>query len=80
MTFKDLEWHIEVFNKRERRHNYRAAMVVAAIYNVNRGKERKNKPFTPEEILGEKKKEDKGNDMLEAAKAWTAAMGGEVKQ
>ena len=55
-------------------------MVVAAIYNVNRGKERKNKPFTPEEILGEKKKEDKGNDMLEAAKAWTAAMGGEVKQ
>ena len=53
-------------------------MVVAAIYNVNRGKSRKNKPYTPEEILGVKR-EQKPEEMLNAVRKITQRFGGEVK-
>ena len=69
---------VEGYNNRERNSNYRAAMFVAAIYNVYRGKDRKNKPYTPEEILGEKKQKPK--DMLEMAKGLTELHGGEVRE
>ena len=59
----------------EERKDYRAAMVVAATYNVNR---KRKKPYTPEEILGIKKekKAKTPEDMLKAAKAWTQLLGG----
>ena len=53
-------------------------MIVAAIYNVNRGKSRKNKPYTPEEILGVKR-EQKPEEMLDVARKITQRFGGEVK-
>ena len=58
--------------------NYRAAMVVAAIYNVNRDPKKRKKPYTPEEILGEKKQTS--GDMLEMAKSLTVIHGGEVNK
>ena len=76
LTIPDIYALSKRFTDAERRQNYRAAMFVAAIYNVNRGKDRKNKPYTPEEILGEKKQKPK--DMLEMAKCLTELHGGEV--
>ena len=60
----------------EYRNNYRAAMVVSAIYNVNRDPKKRKKPYTPDEILGVKKEEEK-RDMLETAKQWVAVKEGE---
>ena len=76
-NFRELKLLVEAHNRRERNNNYRAAMVMAAIYNVNRGKDRKNKPYTPEEILGEKKQQP--SDMVEMAKGLTELHGGEVR-
>ena len=76
LTVEEYGYLSECLGNREYRNNYRAAMVVSAIYNVNRGKERKNRPFTPEEILGVKKEEQK-RDMLETAKQWVAVKEGE---
>ena len=50
-------------------------MVVAAIYNVNRDPKKRKNPYTPEEILGEKKK----TAMVETAKMLTEFYGGEVR-
>jgi len=61
----------------EYRNNYRAAMVVSAIYNVNRDPKKRKKPYTPDEILGVKKEEEK-RDMLETAKQWVAVKEGEI--
>ena len=74
LTLPEINHLANYAETRERAKYYRAAMVVSAIYNVNRGKDRKSKPFTPEEILGEKK----GGDMLETAKMLTALHGGTV--
>ena len=60
---------------REREKNYRAAMIVAAIYNTNLDTKKRKKPFTPEEILGENKG---GDDMLETAMTLTEFYGGKV--
>ena len=49
-------------------------MVVAAIYNVNRDPKKRKNPFTPEEILGEKKKKAD----VETAKMLTEFYGGTV--
>ena len=65
------------YNERERNDNYRAAMVVAAIYNVNRDQKKKKEPYTPAEILGETKQ--KPVDMVETAKTLTEFYGGEVR-
>ena len=75
LTVEEYSYLSECFKNKEYRSNYRAAMIVSAIYNVNRGKERKNKPFTPEEILGVKKSGKR--DMLETAKQWVAVKEGE---
>ena len=75
LTVEEYNYLAECFKNREDRSNYRAAMIMSAVYNVNRGKERKNKPFTPEEILGIKK--DAKTDMLENARRWVAAKEGE---
>ena len=76
LTLLDIHVLMKRFNDDERRKNYRAAMIVAAIYNVNRDQKKKKKPYTPEEILGEKKQ--KPNNMLEMAKSLTRMYGGEV--
>ena len=76
MTFAEMNLIISGFNERERRDNYRAAMVVAAIYNVNMDTKKRKKPYTPAEILGEGK-QDKQN-MIEVAKNLTVLFGGEV--
>ena len=60
----------------EQRLNYRAAMVVAAIYNVNRDPKKRKKPYTPEEILGIKKQ--RTGDMKAQAEAITGYLGGKV--
>ena len=69
---------IDGYQERERRDNYRAAMVVAAIYNVNIDTKKRKKPYTPAEILGEDKQ--KPADMLDTAKTLTEFYGGEVRQ
>ena len=66
----------ECLGNKEYRNNYRAAMVVSAIYNVNRDPKNRKKPYTPDEILGVKKEEEK-RDMLETAKQWVAVKEGE---
>ena len=76
MTFAEMNLIISGFNERERRDNYRAAMVVAAIYNVNMDTKKRKKPYTPAEILGEKKND--GKDMIDAAKNLTIMFGGKV--
>ena len=68
---------IDGYQERERRDNYRAAMVVAAIYNVNMDTKKRKKPYTPAEILGETKQ--KPVDMVETAKTLTEFYGGEVR-
>ena len=68
---------IDGYQERERRDNYRAAMVVAAIYNVNMDTKKRKKPYTPAEILGEDKQKPK--DMLDTAKTLTEFYGGEVR-
>jgi len=77
LTIPEYSVLIGQLNDNEHRMNYRAAMIVAAIYNVNRGKSRKNKPFTPEEILGIKR-EQKPDEMLDMARKITQRFGGEV--
>ena len=75
MTFREINLIIDGFNERERRNNYRAAMIVAAIYNVNMDTKKRKNPYTPAEILGEKKE----NNMVETAKNLTEFFGGEVR-
>ena len=75
MTFREINLIIDGFNERERRNNYRAAMIVAAIYNVNMDTKKRKNPYTPAEILGEEKE----NDMVETAKNLTEFFGGEVR-
>jgi hypothetical protein len=77
LTISDIYVLMKRFSDDERRKNYRAAMVMAAIFNVNRDPKKRKKPYTPEEILGEKK-EKKDNDMLQTAKSLTKLFGGEV--
>ena len=77
MTFKEINLIIEGFNERERRDNYRAAMIVAAIYNVNMDTKKRKKPYTPAEIMGDDEK--KPEEMLETAKGLTEFFGGEVR-
>ena len=74
MTFKEINLIIKGFNERERRDNYRAAMIVAAIYNTGTDIS-KRKPYTPAEILGEKQE----TDMVETARNLTEFFGGEVR-
>ena len=76
LTIPDIHALTKKMVENERRENYRAAMIVAAIYNVNRDPKKRNKPFTPEEILGEKKK----TNMRETAKMLTELHGGEVRE
>lgn len=74
---------MEQLNSQERRQNYRAAMVVSAIFNVNRDPKKRKNPFTPEEILGEKgqSKEQTPEGLLNKAKMITAQFGsGKVKK
>jgi hypothetical protein len=77
LTILDIHVLMKRFKDDERRKNYRAAMIVAAIFNVNRNPKKQKNPYTPEEILGEKK-EKKDNDMLQTAKSLTKLFGGEV--
>jgi hypothetical protein len=78
MTFAEMKIMLDGFTERERRDNYRAAMIVAAIYNVNRDTKKRNKPYTPAEILGEDKQKPK--DMLKTADHLTEFFGGEVRR
>ena len=74
LTFAEFKLIVDGFVETERRANYRAAMVVAAIYNVNRDPKKRKDPYTPEEILGEKKE----TATVETAKALTELYGGIV--
>ena len=76
LTFAEMRLIAEGYNERERNKNYRAAMIVAAIYNVNRDPKKRKKAYTPEEILGEKKQ--KPEEMMEMAKDLTVIHDGEV--
>ena len=60
-------------------HNkyYRAAMIVSAIYNVNRDTSKRKEPYTPEDILGGGKNTD--DKLIEKAKVLTEFFGGEVR-
>ena len=78
MTFAEMKVMMEGFSERERRDNYRAAMIVAAIYNVNMDSKKRKNPYTPAEILGEDKQ--RPTDMLATAKTLTEFYGGEVRQ
>ena len=75
MTFAEMNLIISGFNERERRDNHRAAMVVAALYNVNMNTKKRKKPYTPAEILGEDKQDQ---SMIEVAKNLTIMFGGKV--
>lgn len=68
-------------NESERRQNYRAAMVVSAIFNVNRDPKKRKKPYTPEEILGEKEhsQEQTPEGLALQARKITGQLGGKVK-
>lgn len=68
-------------NESERRQNYRAAMVVSAIFNVNRDPKKRKNPYTPEEILGEKgrSREQTPEGLLTKAKLITGQLGRKVK-
>ena len=61
-------------------HNkyYRAAMIVSAIYNVNRDSSKRKEPYTPEDILGGSKQTSE-EKMVEKAKVLTEFFGGEVR-
>ena len=74
LTLPEINHLANYAETRERAKYYRAAMVVSAIYNVNMDTKKRKKPFTPEEILGEKK----GGDMIETVKMLTALHGGTV--
>lgn len=76
LTIPDLNVLSKRLTDSEYRMNYRAAMVVAAIYNVNRDPKKRKKPYTPEEILGKGKQET--SDMLSMAKRLTEAHDGEI--
>jgi hypothetical protein len=62
-------------------HNkyYRAAMIVSAIYNVNRDTTKRKEPYTPEDILGESKQGSEEEKLVEKAKVLTEFFGGEVR-
>ncbi len=69
---------MEAYNEREEREFFRTGIICSVIANVNSGK---GKKFKPEDFMPKRdNKKKQRNDMLEAAKAWTAVMGGEVKQ
>ena len=74
LTIPEINDLSKFYNTQEKAKFYRAAMIVAAIYNVNMDTKKRSKPFTPDEILGDKK----GNDMLETAMTLTEFYGGEV--
>ena len=77
LTLSEINHLVNYTEKREYILNYRAAMIVAAIYNVNRDVKKKKEPYTPAEILGEPKQ--KPVDMIETAKTLTEFYGGEVR-
>ena len=69
---------MERFNEQLEREDYKLAMLIATLYNVNLEKFDRKKPFTADEIL--KGKEIQTDDqMYEMAKVWTEFEGGEVK-
>ena len=74
LTLPDLYALSNYNGKKEYANYYRAAMIIAAIYNVNRDPKKRKEPFTPDDILGK----PKGNDMLETAMTLTEFYGGEV--
>ena len=74
LTLSEFNILAEHTGNKEWAQYYRAAMIVAAIYNVNRDPKKRKEPFTPDDILGK----PKGNDMLETAKTLTEFYGGEV--
>ena len=60
-------------NEKEEAKYYRIAMVISAIYNVNR--DAKSKPITPDQVLG---KNQEGG-LMETATMLTELHGGEVE-
>ena len=77
LTLPELNYLVNYAEIKEHNKYYRAAMIVAAIYNVNRDTSKRKEPYTPEDILGKSKNsEDK---LIEKAKVLTEFFGGEVR-
>jgi hypothetical protein len=73
---------VEGYVAAERRRDYRAAVVVSAIYNTVRDPRKRRRPFTPEDFLrGEKpaRRVQAPEEMLEVVKRLQAAFGGELR-
>ena len=77
LTLSDLNYLVNYAEIKEYNKYYRAAMIVAAIYNVNRDVDKRKEPYTPEDILGKGK--DANDKLIEKAKVLTEFFGGEVR-
>ena len=63
------------------RDDYRAGMICATLANIHRGP--KSKPWLPDDFFrprrgAQKSRAQSPDEMLAMAKAWNAALGGEV--
>ena len=60
------------------------AAIVAAIYNVHRDRKRQRRPYTPEDILGRKRRRTQRRartpeEQLAVLRRLTQALGGEIR-
>lgn len=60
------------------------ASIVAAIYNVHRDRKRQRRPYTPEDILGRKRRRTQAGartpeQQLAVLRRLTQALGGEIR-
>ena len=77
LTLPELNHLVNYAEIKEHNKYYRAAMIVSAIYNVNRDTSKRKEPYTPEDILGGGKNTD--DKLIEKAKVLTEFFGGEVR-
>lgn len=67
---------VEAYGEEQYKINYRFASVVAAIYEVNRDRKKRKKPFKPEDFVGKRDEQKSTDEMIEAARTATMKLGG----
>lgn len=67
---------VERISNNEYESYYRAALIVSAIYNVNRDSKKTPKAYTPEDIIGKREQQERTPDEMETmAQVWTDLLG-----
>ena len=77
LTLKKFDALTRRCNEIEKRNDWRAAMICASIYEQNRDKKKRARPFTPADFL--EKEPPTVQELIAKAAAITYDLGGEVK-